>query len=224
MPLKPVIFGVTGMVGEGVLHVALNHPEVESVLAIGRRPSQVVHPKLTEIVLPDLFSMASVEEKLRSYNACFFCLGVSSIGMNEADYTHITYDLTLSTAKILSRLNPEMTFCYVSGLGTDGTEQGRSMWARVKGRTENHLRQLPFKAAYAFRPGFINPIKGLKHAYGVSRAIAPLYPVFRALIPSAVCTLEDLGHAMINVSLAGHSKPILENRDIAQLARSPLHT
>jgi uncharacterized protein YbjT (DUF2867 family) len=223
MPLKPIVFGCTGMVGEGVLHVALNHPDVESVLAVGRRPCDVSHPKLKETVLSDLFSLDSVEAQLRGYNACFFCLGVSSIGMNEVEYTRITYDLTLRAATTLSRLNPDMTFCYVSGLGTDGTEQGRSMWARVKGRTENQLRRLPFKAAYAFRPGFINPIKGLKHAYGMSRAISPLYPFFRAVMPNMVCTLDDLGHAMINISLTGCPKPVLENRDIAQFARSSFH-
>ena len=156
------------MVGAGVLHVILDHPDVESVLVIGRRPCGVKHPKLTELLHNDFFNYSAIEERLRGFNACYFCLGVSSVGMSEKDYTRISYDLTMSAATVLSRLNPDMTFCYVSGTGTDSTEKGRIMWARVKGRTENALMKLPFKAAYLFRPGFIRPIKGVGNAHAIS--------------------------------------------------------
>ncbi|HTP12919.1 MAG TPA: epimerase, partial [Bacteroidota bacterium] len=155
--------------------------------------------------------------KLQGYNACYFCLGVSSIGKKEDEYTRLTYDLTLAAAKTLSRLNHDMTFCYVSGEGTDSTERGRLMWARVKGKTENDLRKLPFKAAFAFRPGFIKPIKGLRNAYGASKILGAVYPVLKALAPNHVCTLGDLGLAMITVTLSGFSRPALENKDIDEI-------
>jgi uncharacterized protein YbjT (DUF2867 family) len=219
MKINAVIFGATGMVGEGVLHVCLNHPDVESVLVVGRRSCGVSHPKLREVIHTDFFDYSAIESKLQGYNACYFCLGVTSIGKKEDEYTRLTYDLTMAAARALSKLNHDMTFCYVSGAGTDGTEQGRLMWARVKGKTENDLRKLPFKAAYGFRPGFIKPIKGLKNAYGFSKALSPVYPVLKALVPNYVCTLDDLGLAMINATLAGFSKPVVENRDIDHLAR-----
>src|SRR5208283_1693556 len=166
----------------------------------------------------DFFDYSTIEEHLKGYHACYFCLGVSSMGKNEKDYTRITYDLTMRAAGTLSRLNPGMTFCYVSGAGTDSTENGRIMWARVKGKTENDLMKLPFKAAYAFRPGFIKPIKGLKNAYSFSTVLGLIYPVLKTLFPKYVCTLQDLGLAMIQATLAGYPKKILENKDIAQLA------
>jgi hypothetical protein len=219
MKIKAILFGATGMVGAGVLHVILDHPDVESVLVIGRRPCGVKHPKLTELLHNDFFNYSAIEEQLRGFNACYFCLGVSSVGMSEKDYTRISYDLTMSAAIVLSRLNPGMTFCYVSGTGTDSTEQGRVMWARVKGRTENALMKLPFKAAYLFRPGFIRPIKGVGHAHAVSAAIGLLYPVWKFFFPQYVCTLEELGLAMIQAAGKGYPKQVLENRDIAQLAK-----
>jgi uncharacterized protein YbjT (DUF2867 family) len=219
MKIKAILFGATGMVGAGVLHVILDHPDVESVLVIGRRPCKVEHPKLTELLHNDFFNYSAIEEKLRGFNACYFCLGVSSVGMSEKDYTRISYDLTMSAATVLSRLNPGMTFCYVSGTGTDSTEQGRVMWARVKGRTENALMKLPFKASYLFRPGFIRPIKGVGHAHAVSAAIGLLYPVWKFFFPQYVCTLEELGLAMIQAAGKGYPKQVLENRDIAQLAK-----
>src|SRR5512133_1123004 len=149
MGIKAIVFGATGMVGEGVLHEALKHPAVDAVLVIGRRSCGVDHPKLKEIIHKDFFDYSSIENQLRGYNACFFCLGVSSIGMKEDEYRRLTYDLTMAAAIALSRLNPDMVFCYVSGAGTDSSEQGRSMWARVKGKTENDLMKLPFKAVYA---------------------------------------------------------------------------
>ncbi len=210
------------MVGEGVLHECLKHHEVESVLVISRRPCNVEHPKLKELIHDNFFDYSKVEDQLKGYNACFFSLGVSSIGMREKDYTRVTYDLTIQAANTLSRLNPDMTFCYVSGEGTDSTERGRLMWARVKGKTENDLMKLPFKASYMFRPGFIKPIKGLKNAYGVSKALGLFYPALKFLLSKHVCTLEDLGTAMIKVTMNGYHKNILENKDIAQLRRNNL--
>ncbi|MGE5861589.1 MAG: epimerase [Ignavibacteria bacterium] len=218
MNIKAIIFGATGMVGEGVLQVSLNHQAVESVLVIGRRPCKVTHPKLKEIILKNIFDLKNIEDELNGYNACFFCLGVSSIGMKEEDYKRITYDLTMSAAKTLAALNPGMTFCYVSGTGTDSTEKGRLMWARIKGKTENDLSKLPFKDAYMFRPGFIKPLKGLKNAYTISKAAGIFYPVLKILFPKYVCTLEDLGLAMIQAAEKGFSIKILENKDIQELA------
>ena len=218
MNIKAIIFGATGMVGEGVLYVSLNHPSVESVLVIGRKSCGISHPKLKEIIHNNFFNYKNIEEVLKGYNACFFCLGVSSIGMKEEDYKRITYDLTMSAAKTLAALNPGMTFCYVSGSGTDSTEKGRLMWARIKGKTENELSKLPFKDACMFRPGFIKPIKGLKNAYTISKAVGVFYPVLKILLPKYVCTLEDLGLAMVHAAEKGFSKKILENKDIQELA------
>lgn len=210
------------MVGEGVLHESLKHPDVESVLVISRRPCNVEHPKLKELLHNDFFNYSTIEEHLRGYNACFFCLGVSSVGMKEKDYRRITYDLTMQAANTLSRLNPDMTFCYVSGEGTDSTEKGRLMWARIKGKTGNDLMKLPFKAAYMFRPGYIKPTEGLKNAYAISKVLGYLYPVLEILFPKHVCTLEDLGLAMISTAMRGYPKKILGNKDIAHLGRTSL--
>jgi hypothetical protein len=218
MNIKPIIFGATGMVGEGVLIEALKHSSVESVLVVGRRSCNVKHPKLKELLHADFYNYSTIEQQLTGYNACLFCLGVSSVGMNENDYTKITYDLTISAARTLSVLNPNMTFCYISGTGTDSSEKGRLKWARVKGKTENHLTKLPFKAVYLFRPGLMKPTKGQKNIKKIMRVLAWLYPVFKFLSPKNVCTLEDLGRAMINASLAGYEKKILENVDITRLA------
>jgi hypothetical protein len=220
MKIKAIIFGATGMVGEGVLLEALKHKNVESVLVIGRRPCMKTHDKLKELIHRDFFNYTALEEQLKGYNACFFCLGVSSVGMNEQDYTRITYDLTMEAAKVLSRLNPGMIFCYVSGTGTDSTEKGHFMWARVKGKTENHLAKLPFMAVYAFRPGLMKPTKGQKNVNPVLKAAGMLYPLLKVLTPKNVCKLEEVGLAMINSIEIGYKKKILENLDIAQLARS----
>jgi len=220
MGIRAIVFGATGMVGEGVLHVALNHPGVDSVLVIGRRTCGVSHPKLLEIIHGDFFNYTPIESQLAGYDACYFCLGISSIGMNERDYTRITHDLTLEAARKLCRINPAMTFCYVSGAGTDGTEKGRSMWARVKGRTENDLQNLPFKEVYCFRPGFIKPIKGLKNAFTLARVMGAAYPLWRGLFPKYVCTLEDLGRAMIRVTVEGTASHVIECIDIARLGGS----
>jgi len=208
------------MVGEGVLHQALNDMAVQSILVIGRRSCDMKHPKLHELLHNDFYDYTAIEHHLRGYNACFFCLGVTSIGKSEEVYRRLTYDLTISAARTLSRLNPEMSFCYVSGIGTDSSEQGRSMWARVKGKTENDLMKLPFRAVYAFRPGYIKPTPGLKNSLTLAKMAAPLYPVLKLLLPKYVCTLEDVGRAMIRAAETGYPKSVLECRDIAQLAQT----
>jgi uncharacterized protein YbjT (DUF2867 family) len=218
--MRVILFGASGMVGEGVLLEILKHGEVTDVLVIGRRLCGITHKNLTEILHQDLFDHSSLETRLQGYDACFFCLGVSSVGMKEAEYTRTTYDLTMQVAGTLARLNPSMTFCYVSGQATDGTEQGRIMWARVKGRTENHISRLPFKAVYHFRPGLMRPTKGQKNIKPILRAVAALYPVVRVVFPRSVCTLEELGRAMLGAATAGFRKHVLEVRDILELARS----
>jgi uncharacterized protein YbjT (DUF2867 family) len=218
--IRPIIFGATGMVGEGVLHEALKHADVESVLVIGRKTCTVRHPKLKEILQSNFFDYANIERSLRGYDACFFCLGVSSVGMNETEYSRVTYNLTMEAATTLSSVNPGMTFCYVSGMGTDSTEEGRVMWARVKGKTENHLMKLPFKSVYLFRPGFIKPTAGLHNAFAWSRVVGMMHPLWRVIAPRYVCTLEDLGTAMIRAVTHGYPEQILENSDIARLART----
>jgi hypothetical protein len=179
----------------------------------------VNHPKLQEVLHSDFFDYSGVEERLRYYNACFFCLGVTSVGKSEAEYRRLTYDLTMAAARTLSRLNPAMVFCYVSGAGTDSTERGRSMWARVKGKTENNLMKLPFRAVYAFRPGYIKPTAGLKNALAFSRVLAPFYPLLSMMFPKFVCTLEDVGRSMIRAAERGDPSRILECADITRLAK-----
>lgn len=219
MKINAIITGATGMVGEGVLHECLKHHDVESVLVINRKPCEVKHEKLKEIVHKDLFDLSSIEDQLAGYDACYFCAGVSSVGKNEDEYKHITYDLTMSFAKTVIKLNPDMTFCYVSGVGTDSTENGRSMWARVKGKTENDLLKLPFKSVYMFRPGYIQPTKGLRNTYNIYKVAAPFYPLWKLLFSKYVCTLKELGLSMIQVSLYGSDRQILECRDIVQLSK-----
>ena len=216
MGINAVVLGSTGMVGEGVLHECLKNPAVEKVLVINRRPCGIENEKLTEIIQSDFTDLSDVEGQLRGYNACYFCMGVSSIGMKEEQYRQITYDLPLYIADLLVKRNPKMVFCYVSGTGTDSTEKGRTMWARVKGKTENDLLNLPFKAAYMFRPGYIQPIRGLQNTYKIYKLLSPLYPVFKKLFPGYVCTLQDLGRAMIYVTINSPQKKILENPDISR--------
>jgi uncharacterized protein YbjT (DUF2867 family) len=221
--VKVILLGATGMVGQGVLRECLLDPEVKSVLTIGRNATAQQHEKLHEIVLQDLSDLSGMEGKLSGYDACFFCLGVSSAGMTEEAYRRVTYDLTISVARILSRLNPGMTFIYVSGAGTDGTERGRTMWARVKGKTENALLLLPFKGAYMFRPAYIQPLHGIRTKtkwYGVLYAmVGPLYPVWKLLFPKYVTTTECVGRAMLNVAKRGAPKSVLESQDISIVCR-----
>lgn len=213
--IKAIITGSTGMVGEGVLHECLNHPDVESVLVINRRTCGVQHEKLKEIIHPDFLNISPIKDQLEGYNACYFCSGVSSMGKKEEEYTRVTYDLTMHVAKILHELNPEMTFTYLSGEGTTGNENAKTMWVRVKSKTENDLLKL-FKNAYMFRPGYIQPTNGLKNAYKAYKIFAPFYPVWKTLFPKYVCTLEDLGLSMINTTLQGYDKKVLDNIDIAK--------
>ncbi|GAB3500031.1 epimerase [Spirosoma knui] len=220
MKIRAIITGTTGMVGEGVLQECLRHPDVEQVLIINRKPGGVSHPKLKEIVHANFFDLSPIESQLTGYNACFFCLGVSSVGMKESEYYRLTYDLTLHVAQTLSRLNTDMTFCYVSGAGTDSTEQGSLRWARVKGKTENDLMRLPFKNVYNFRPGFLKASKGAKNVKGYYRFLEWIYPIGRAVYPTGFSTLQELGRAMINTVTKGYKKPILEVKDIVQLAKA----
>lgn len=219
MKIKAIITGATGMVGEGVLKEALSHSDVEKVLVINRKPCGVTHTKLTEILHTDFYDLSPISEQLKDFNACFFCLGVSSIGLKEEDYYSLTHNLTLHMAETLSKLNKDMTFCYISGSGTDSSEKGRMRWARVKGKTENDLMKLPFKRVYAFRPGFLQPSKGLKNVHSFYAVFRLLYPALRALMPKYISTLEELGLAMINSVIHGYSKPVLEVKDIVELAR-----
>jgi hypothetical protein len=217
--IKAIITGSTGMVGEGVLHECLQHPSVESILVINRRPCGITHPKLKEIIHIDFFDLLPIESRLSGYNACFFCAGVSSVGMKQPEYTRITYELTMNFAQTLSKLNPDMTFCYVSGAGTDSSEKGRIMWARVKGKTENDLMKLHFKNVYAFRPAFMKPTKGLKNAPTFYKYILWLYPVLHSLFPQYFGPLSDVGLAMINCTAFSAEKKVLEAKDIAGLAK-----
>jgi uncharacterized protein YbjT (DUF2867 family) len=209
------------MVGAGVLQECLEDARVTAVLAISRAPSGVTHPKLRERLHHDFFDFSALGAELTGVDACFFCLGVSSAGLDEARYRRLTYDLTMAAATLLADLNPGMTFCYVSGEGTDSTEQGRVMWARVKGRTENHLLGLPL-SAYMFRPGFIRPLAGVRSKTAVYRlayaVIGPLYPLLKRIAPRHVTTSENLARAMIAVAAGGSPKRLLENPDINALA------
>lgn len=216
--INAIITGATGMVGEGVLHECLNHPDVESVLVINRKPCGVVHSKLREIIHAGFSDLSPIADQLSGYNACFFCAGVSSVGVKEPEYTRITYTLTLNFAQTLSMMNPDMVFCYVSGAGTDSSEKGRMMWARVKGKTENDLMKLPFKRVYAFRPAFMLPTKGLKNVLPSYKYLIWLYPVLRQLFPGYFGTLRELGLAMIHVVKSGYNRQVLELKDIRILA------
>jgi uncharacterized protein YbjT (DUF2867 family) len=217
-----LLFGATGMVGQGVLRECLQAADVTSVQVIGRTPTGQRHAKLREVVRQDLLDYHSVEPQLRDFDACFFCLGVSSAGMPEAEYSRLTYDLTLAAAQTLARINPAMTFVYVSGAGTDSTERGRVMWARVKGKTENALLKLPFKATYLFRPGVIQGLHGIRSKTPSYRLIyaflGPLLPLARRLLPKAILTTEQIGLAMLTVARHGAAKTVLETADIGQLA------
>ena len=219
MKIKAIITGATGMVGEGVLLACLDHPDVEQVLVINRKPGEVSHAKLREIIHTDFFDLAPIASQLTGYNACFFCLGVSSIGVSKEDYKRTTYDLTLHVAQLLAKSNPEMTFCYVTGAGTDSSEQGRIAWANVKGATENALMRL-FKHAYMFRPGFMKASPGQKNVKSYYTYIAWLYPIGRAVYPAGFCTLQEVGLAMINAARKGYPKQILEVKDIVALAKA----
>ncbi|MDB5617170.1 epimerase [Tardiphaga sp.] len=219
--MKVILFGATGMVGQGVLRECLMDADVEAILAVGRSPTGRRDPRLHEIVHADFFDWSAVEPELTGYDACFFCLGVSSIGMTEDKYRHLTYDLTMAAATTLARLNPGMTFTYVTGKGCDSSERGRVMWARIKGKTENDLLKLPFKAAYMFRPGAIQPLHGVRSKTGWVQAVyfvtGPLWSLLHRLAPDYVTTTEQIGRAMLTVARDGYPKPVLEIADINRI-------
>jgi len=219
--MKVIIFGASGMVGQGVLRECLVDPGVESVLTIARRPGGKQDPKLKEILHTDFFDYSAIESQLTGYDACFFCLGVSSVGMDAERYRHLTYDVTMAAAKTLARLNPGMVFVYVTGAGTDASEQGRVTWARVKGKTENDLLKLPFRAAYMFRPGAIQPLHGVRSKTAWVQAIyvvtAPLLSWLARVAPRYVTTTKQIGRAMIKVARDGYSRRVLESEDINRL-------
>lgn len=217
--VKAIITGATGMVGEGVLHECLKNETVEKVLVVGRRSCGVSHPKLTEIVHQDFFDLTAIESALEGWNACFFCLGMSSVGVSEEEYKRLTYDLTMNFAGTLVKENSEMTFCYVSGSGTDSTEKGRLAWARVKGKTENDLMKLPFKGVFAFRIGFLKPEKEFKNTGRIYNYVGWLYPLVRAVSNKYASTLSEVGLAMIKSVTKGCEKQVLEVEDIIKLSQ-----
>jgi len=216
--MKVILFGATGMVVQGCLRECLLDSGVESVLAVGRSATGQRHAKLREILHDDFLDYSAIESELEGFDACFFCLGVSSLGMSEERYRHLTYDLTMAAAKTLSRRNPNMVFIYVTGAGTDSTERGRSMWARIKGKTENDLLKLPFKAAYMFRPAGIQPLHGIRSRTAWVQALyvaaAPLLALLGLVAPKYMTTTEQVGRAMIRVARDGYPKPVLESEDI----------
>jgi len=222
--MKAILFGGTGMVGQGLLRECLLDPTVERVLSIVRNPTGQQSAKLSELVHKDFFDFSPVESQLAGYDSCFYCAGLSSAGMTEESYFHATYDMTLAAAQTLARLNPPMTFLYISGAGTDSTGKGRTMWARVKGKTETALLRLPFKAAYMFRPGVIQPVHGARSktaAYRVAYVVmTPILPLLRLLFPRYILTTEEIGRAMIHVAKQGAQKKILETWDIRDCAAS----
>jgi hypothetical protein len=213
-----LVTGASGMVGEGVLHACLQDASIGQVLVLGRKPCGHTHPKLREILHGDFFDLRPVADHLRQIDACLFCLGVSSVGMDEATFHRMTYELTNHMAEVLVSQNPGMAFCYISGSGTDSTEKGRMMWARVKGKTENRIFQLFGDRGFAFRPGYLHPTPGLKNTLSYYRYITWMYPLFKALFPGYVSTLQELGKAMIEAARNGYPKQVLEVKDIVQLA------
>jgi uncharacterized protein YbjT (DUF2867 family) len=221
--MKVLLFGATGMIGRGVLRECLRDPDVELVVTLGRTAAGINDGKVREIIHRDLLNYAGMEDSLRGFDACFFCLGAASAGMTEADYSRVTYEYTMAAAQMLSRLNPGMKFIFVSGSGTDSSEKGRSMWARVKGRTENALLKLPLKA-YMFRPGFIEPMDGIQSKTPMYRrfytVLGPLFPLLRKMFPNQVLSTRQLGKAMLNVARRGYAKHVLEARDIRAAASS----
>jgi uncharacterized protein YbjT (DUF2867 family) len=223
--MKVIVFGASGMVGQGALRECLLAPDVERLLSVGRSATGQTHDKLRELVHADFGDFSAVERELTGWDACFFCLGVSAAGMSEADYRHVTYDFALAAATTLARLNPAMTFVYVSGAGTDSSEAGRSMWARVKGATENALARLPFKAVYLFRPALIQPLHGIKSKTKMYRVLyttlGPLTGALKAIFPKQVTTTEEVGRAMLEVARHGADKRVLENVDIRRLGAPP---
>ena len=220
MNIRAIITGTTGMVGEGVLLECLANPAVEAVLVINRKPCGHQHSKLKEIIYADFYNLQPIASQLGVYNACFFCLGISSIGISKEEYYKITYTLTLHVAQVLLQQNKNMTFCYISGAGTDTEEKSKLNWARVKGKTENDLMKLPFKKAYAFRPGILKATVGQKNLPGWYKYLGWLYSLTKFISPNSGSTIQELGRAMIYVAAKEYPKPVLEVKDIIQLAKA----
>ncbi len=221
MKVKVILTGVTGMVGEGVLLECLVNPAVEKILVVGRKVCGYSHPKLEEVIADDFMKLSEAADRFRGYDSCFFCAGTSSVRTKEEDYSRFTYDITTNLAKVFIEQNPDsrLSFCYVSGYGTDSTERGKIMWARVKGKTENRLIEMFAKNAYMFRPGYIRPTKGQKNVLSFYFGWQLFYPVMKFLAPGFTCTLEEVGRAMINCALEGYPENILETRDIIRAAK-----
>jgi nucleoside-diphosphate-sugar epimerase len=221
--MKVIIFGSTGMIGKGILLECLEDPNIKTVLVINRQACGIKHSKLIEIVHENFFDFSDIKDQFKGFDACFFCLGVSSAGLDEAKYSKITYDLTMGVAKILVELNPGSVFCYISGAGTDSSEKGRIMWARIKGKTENALLALPFKESYMFRPGYIQPLKGIRSKtrfYNIFYMILkPFYHVLK-LFPGLVTDTVSFSRAMINAAMNGYDKRIISSKDIYILSHS----
>jgi uncharacterized protein YbjT (DUF2867 family) len=216
--LKVLVTGSTGMVGEGVLQVCLDNPNIEKVVALNRRTVGFSHPKMTEILLPDFHQLNSVESQLKGLDACYHCMGISSIGTDEAIYKDITYTLSILLGETMSRLNPGSVFCYLSGAGTDATEKGKLGWARLKGRTENELSKMPFSAMYRYRPGFIKPLPGATHVQAFYKYVDWFFPIGKALFPEGFSTLEEIGRSMIQVTLKEDETKTLAGKDIRRLS------
>jgi len=225
--MKVIIFGATGMVGQGVLRECLQAADVECVLCVGRSASGSQHAKMADLVHPDLFDYSAVEAQLAGFDACFFCIGVSVVGLDEAQYARLNHDMPLAAAATLSRLNPGMRFVYISAAGADSSERGAIMWARVRGRTENDLLRLPFASVTLFRPGAIQPLRGIRSRTAAYRLLytltRPLLPIMRALFPLRISSTEELGRAMLEAARHGTARPIVEAREIAALARGEVH-
>jgi len=223
MKLKAIITGSSGMVGKGLLLECIEHPDVESVLIVNRHSINFSHPKVKELIIPNFFDLSKAKEQLTGYNTCYFCAGVSSVGLSEVEYTKLTYHMTLNFAETFLAQNPDSKFCYVSGMGTDSSERGKTFWARVKGKTENDLLKMPFKAAYMFRPAFIQPFKGIKsrtRIYNIFYTFfSPLYPLLKHL-PKYVTDTVTLGKVMIEFGLNGNEKKVLENININKTGKN----
>jgi uncharacterized protein YbjT (DUF2867 family) len=219
MRINAIIFGATGHIGQGVLIECLENPVVTKVLSIGRSPTGREHPKLVELHHTNFLDYTAIKDQMAGYNACFFCLGVSSVGMREETYRLITHDYAVAAARTLSAKNPEMTFCFVSGAGTDETMQSRMMWARVKGQTENDLLALPFKQVFVLRPAFIQPMKGVQTGYAMYKIMRPLFPLLKRIAPKWVTTTEEVGRTMIRLAQYGSEKKVLENTDIIDISQ-----
>jgi uncharacterized protein YbjT (DUF2867 family) len=218
MGLRLLLTGVTGMVGEGVLNECLLSPDVDEVLVVSRRPTGIEHLKFSEYILPNFFDLSSIGNVLDDFDACFFCLGVSSVGIKKNEYERMTYDLTIGFAKALAQASPGAVFCYVSGAGTDSTEKGRLHWARVKGKTENDLQRLGLSQTFLFRPGILKPTRGLKNTLGFYKWAGWILPVFEFILPNSICSLAQLGQAMIHAVTRGYQKNVLDVKDIKKLS------